>query len=145
MATAAKKKNVPRWLLGSNRCSLLPIVIVSIVALLSPLFVRPLIQDRVLDGLNHSTEGIEVLDGVDRDELTGDLVGQEAALLDVTASRGIDDLSTIGHGQDRLNGLLLDAAILYDILCVVVLLQYSSSLLALLEPSIVTGFSVHAG
>lgn len=33
--------------------------------LLSPLFVRPLIQDRVLDGLDDDTERIEVLDGVD--------------------------------------------------------------------------------
>lgn len=38
-----------------------------------------------------------------------DFIGQETALLDVTAPRGIDDCSTIGHGLDRLNGLLFDA------------------------------------
>lgn len=44
--------------------------------------------DCLLDVLDHNAERREVLDPIDRDELTGDLVGQEVALLDVTASSG---------------------------------------------------------
>lgn len=76
---------------------------------LPQLLPSPRLDDTRLDVLDYGAERREVLNPIDRDELTGDLVGQEAALLDVTAPIGLDVLATIGHGFDRLRGPLLHA------------------------------------
>ena len=61
----------------------------------SPATPGPRPDNTCLDVLDDNAKRSEVLDTIDRDELTGDLVGQEAALLDVTTPVGLDDLSTV--------------------------------------------------